>query len=611
MTDVRKLRKQLDNALAKRKDDEAIEALLGLIEGDPKTPRWPHKLGELYQKAGKRPQAVEQYTAAANLYADQGFIARAIAMAKTILELDPARIDVLERIDPEAARRLHRRQRPGLISSRPGAAAPHPALLPENDSPLVHPALLAEDDTSSLPRLGKAAPAAPSRPGAAPKAATRGRSAAQPSEDDSGQAARHPALIPEDDAPSGRHAAILPESEPPVVPTASRAGARRPASPPPAPGPASEPPVLGISDVLDAGSGTPRVPPKAPPPRRPAAPEALGLSDVLPGPPRLPDLASSVIDLADELVIAPDVAPGETRFSNAPPARGVRVDMSAAELTPRKAAGAAATASHRAPRSAGSLSKLPLFPLFAELPQHVLVELVKSSTVVELPNGTPVVRAGEPADALYGIIEGSVDIAVPGQSLKMTLAEGDVFGEACLLPGEVRRASVTVRGSLTAIRLARELLSQIIGLHPPIAEVLLDLLTRRLLTNLLQSAPIFQELDTRGRQHMVELFEIRRAPGGTRLAEIGKTMDGLYITLTGRVLVTGLDATSELHDAGTMFGQSSLLMNQRSDVTITTQSPMLLLRLPAQAFHNAVMQYPGMLAHLSELAGSTLAKVST
>jgi hypothetical protein len=38
---------------------------------------------------------------------------------------------------------------------------------------------------------------------------------------------------------------------------------------------------------------------------------------------------------------------------------------------------------------------------------------------------------------------------------------------------------------------------------------------------------------------------------------------------------------------------------------------MLLLRLPAQAFHNAVMQYPGMLAHLSELAGTTLAKVST
>jgi len=611
MADVRKLRKQLDNALAKRRDDDAIEALLGLIEGDPRTPRWPHKLGELYQKAGKRPQAVEHYTNAANLYADQGFIARAIAMAKTILELDPARIDVLERIDPEAARRLHRRQRPGAISGRPTAAAAHPALLAEEGGPLAHPALLPEDDdTSSLPRIGKAGPDGPGRPGPAAKPGP-GRAhhpALVPEDDDA--ATRHPALLPEDDLSAGRHPAVLPESQPPVVPV-PRAGARRAVSPPTAPALPSEPPVLGISDVLDPGRPAPR--PAAPKtaPRRQAAPETTGLSDVLPGPPKLPDLASSVIDLADELVIAPDVAPGETRFSNAPPARGVRVDMTAAELKPRKRAPSAPIAVHKAPRSAASLSKLPLFPLFAELPQLALVELVKSSTVIEADEGVPVIRSGEPADALYGIIEGSVEVSVPGQSLKMTLAEGDVFGEACLLPGEVRRANVTVRGHLVAIRLARELLSQVIGMHPPIAEVLLDLLTRRLLTNLLQSAPMFQELDTRGRQHMVELFEIRRAPGGTRLAEAGKTMDGLYITLTGRVVVHGLYGSSEVHDAGTMFGQSSLLMNQRSDVTITTQSPMLLLRLPAQAFHNAVMQYPGMLAHLSELAGSTVVKVST
>ena len=553
MADVRKLRKQLDDALAKRRDDVAIDALLGLIELDDKTPRWPHKLGELYQKAGKRPQAVEQYTIAANLYADQGFIARAIAMAKTILELDPVRIDVLERIDPEAARRLHRRQRPRSMPVRPAATAAHSALLLEDSH-------------------------------------------------------KHPALLPEDDIPTARHRAIVPESEPPAVPV-PRSAARRQASPPPAmTAEPSEPPILGISDVL--GGEPPPRPPKAAPKRAPQA-SSLGLSDEMPGPPRLPDLASGVIDLADELVIDPEAAPGETRFSNAPPARGVRVDMSAAELTPRRRAPSAPLASHRPPRTAASLSKLPLFPLFAELPQQVLVELVKSSTVVEQGDGVQVVRAGESADALYGIIEGSVEVSVPGQSLTMTLAEGDVFGEACLLPGETRRANVTVRGHLVAIRLARELLGQLIGMHPPIAEVLLDLLTRRLITNLLQSAPMFQELDTRGRQHMVQLFEIRRAPPGTRLAEIGKTMDGLYITLTGHVLVSGSDGQSEQHDAGTMFGQSSLLMKQRSDVAITTQTPMLLLRLPAQAFHSAVMQYPGMLAHLSELAGTTLAKVST
>jgi hypothetical protein len=52
-------------------------------------------------------------------------------------------------------------------------------------------------------------------------------------------------------------------------------------------------------------------------------------------------------------------------------------------------------------------------------------------------------------------------------------------------------------------------------------------------------------------------------------------------------------------------------MSQVSDATITALANMLVLRLPAQAFHSAVMQYPGMLALLSELAGTTVARVAT
>jgi hypothetical protein len=66
---------------------------------------------------------------------------------------------------------------------------------------------------------------------------------------------------------------------------------------------------------------------------------------------------------------------------------------------------------------------------------------------------------------------------------------------------------------------------------------LLELLTRRLLGNLLQSSPLFQEFDAHSRQELAQLFEIRRAPRGMVLAEIGKVMDGLYINLTGTLEV--------------------------------------------------------------------------
>jgi CRP-like cAMP-binding protein len=326
----------------------------------------------------------------------------------------------------------------------------------------------------------------------------------------------------------------------------------------------------------------------------------------VPGPPRLPDLATSVLDLAPGLTIAPDVTPNETRFSNAPPAAPLQVSLTDAELKPRQLSEPLSLPPVPSPNT---LAKLPLFPLFAELPRDALVELIKASEVLEYEDGERVIRAGDPSDSLFGIVEGSVEVAVPGQQLKLSLAEGDVFGESCLLAGEKRRADVIVRGRLVAIRITRQVFNQVIAVYPRIAELLLDLLTRRLLSNLLQASPLFQELDGAGRQQMAQLFEVRRAARGTLLADIGKRTDGLYITLTGVLEVRYPDGAVEQRDVGTLFGQAGLLTQAPSVVSIRALVNMLVLRLPAGAFHSVVMQYPGMLAHLSELTGTSVADV--
>jgi CRP-like cAMP-binding protein len=345
--------------------------------------------------------------------------------------------------------------------------------------------------------------------------------------------------------------------------------------------------------------------------RQAAAEEDLGAgADALrmPSPPRMPDLSHSVMDMAEELTVAPDVRPNETRFSNAPPARQISVNLTDLEVRPRKPA--PPRESLKPAPSAKKLSKLPLFPLFAELPQGALVELVKGAEVLELAEGEFVMRKGEAADALFGIVEGSVDVVVPGQVSKMTLAEGDVFGESCLLAGEKRHADVVVRGHLLALRMPRQVLNQMLASYPRMAEILLELLTRRLLGNLLAASPLFQEFDARGRQQLAQMFEIRRAPRGMKLAEAGKQMDGLYISLTGVLEVHHGDGRPpEHHEPGTMLGQACLLTQEPSDITVMTMANMLMLRLPAQTFHAIVMQYPGMLAHISDLASSSVAKV--
>lgn len=96
---------------------EALD-LYELVEKQkPDEPRWPHRRGDLLQRVGRKEDAVLAYQRAVDLYAAQGFVARAAAMAKLILAIDPSQGGVLERVDPKAARRLHRENRALIVTA--------------------------------------------------------------------------------------------------------------------------------------------------------------------------------------------------------------------------------------------------------------------------------------------------------------------------------------------------------------------------------------------------------------------------------------------------------------------------------------------------------------
>jgi cAMP-dependent protein kinase regulator len=305
--------------------------------------------------------------------------------------------------------------------------------------------------------------------------------------------------------------------------------------------------------------------------------------------------------------VAPDATPNETRFSNAPPRPGVA--LSAAELSPRTEA-ASDESLEAVPPSAGQLSHLPLFPLFAEIPQDILAEMIEGTELIELADGDYVMRRGDPGDALYGIVDGSVAIVVPNQSVELTLAEGDVFGESCFLQDEPRHADVRVKGRLTALRIPRDVLLRMLGHHPPLVEVLLDLLARRLLGNLLQTSPLFQEFDAEGRSELSGRFEIRRAAAGTKLAIAGKRMDGLYISLTGTLLVEAPGAEPWVAAPGSMFGQHTLLSQEPAGASVTARVNLVVLRLPSVTFSQLAMQYPTVVARLAELSTGDVVSVN-
>ena len=113
----RKLRDKLNQALRKERRGEALSYYEALQVVEPNEPRWPHRKGDLLKRLGRRQEAVEAYERAADLYAHQGFEARAAAMAKVVMGIAPEHVDVLERVSPDAARKLHRSARPAVVTA--------------------------------------------------------------------------------------------------------------------------------------------------------------------------------------------------------------------------------------------------------------------------------------------------------------------------------------------------------------------------------------------------------------------------------------------------------------------------------------------------------------
>jgi MFS family permease len=103
---------------------------------------------------------------------------------------------------------------------------------------------------------------------------------------------------------------------------------------------------------------------------------------------------------------------------------------------------------------AGRVEVLERAGIFAAAPRPVLERLAAASAEEPVPAGTMVVREGDPADALYVLRDGAVEVTAeaPGRVLA-TIGPGGWFGELGLLEGVPRTATVTTREPSVLVRI--------------------------------------------------------------------------------------------------------------------------------------------------------------
>jgi CRP-like cAMP-binding protein len=444
------LHEALSKAVASENTDDAIDALQQLEKADPTEARWPHQLGAILQCLGRLDPAEQAYSRALERFVAAGLLPQAVAVAKQIVAINPARADLLDEIGERS---------PQSLRGARLAAATGPA----------EPAAADEPSKAPLPAEGVVDPAA---------------------------------------------------------------------------APAAKP----LEPAADAGE------------------DEVRFADV-------PDHERHEIEAPDIEVMVP-TEPG------------------APESIPPQPASA----------DAERLSQLSAAKLFGEVSVPVLVKLARAAELTTVEAGQELVRKGARADALFVIIEGTARVALPWlRSGGVDLAQGQVFGETCLLEGARRQTDVMAKTKLLLLRISTPDLRRIAAEHPELQKVLFRLLVRRQVANALQTSPLFSAFDVSQRKALARMFEVRRATPGVALQVAGKRSDGFYLVVVGRFSVEAGQLFTRL-PPGSMIGHESLLSHAPATRTIVAETEALVLRMPEKKFSAFAAHYPPALAHLTELA---------
>jgi CRP-like cAMP-binding protein len=259
-----------------------------------------------------------------------------------------------------------------------------------------------------------------------------------------------------------------------------------------------------------------------------------------------------------------------------------------------------------APRAIGLAAQqaLSATPLFAGLPSEVLEALVEQLSLISLEEGQALFHEGEPADALYVIVEGEVSVQAehsPGGELSR-LGPGAFIGEVALLTDQPRAATVVAVTMAELIRIDRVTLADVLGAHGDLLRPVLRFVRDRLVERWLRTSPLFRTFDDAERADLAGKFAFLEIDEGTKLIGAGMRPDGLYIVLAGQFVVHRGSRIIATLGPGNLIGETALLAGGafRSDVVAHGKS--LALCLPAAVFREVIMTHPHILEYIGEQA---------
>lgn len=237
-----------------------------------------------------------------------------------------------------------------------------------------------------------------------------------------------------------------------------------------------------------------------------------------------------------------------------------------------------------------------------------LVDLCYFRAFVE---GETIIHERKPGEFLYLLLDGNVRLTIQDREKKDILLDvlgrGDCVGESALFNGSYRHAGAYAETICYALQFpvaeVRSLLARCPNLHDSLRHVHL----RRMVEGTLAHGSLFNDISPVERMTLADLMQPTHYARGHIIMQCGETSNALYVIESGQAVVEQDGKLIAFLDEGDFFGEIALYCQQYHSATVRALTPVDILALSAERFHDLLQQHPELDARLRRVIEQRLA----
>ncbi len=246
------------------------------------------------------------------------------------------------------------------------------------------------------------------------------------------------------------------------------------------------------------------------------------------------------------------------------------------------------------------------------LPDAVRDHVIARFTPVSFTFGMPIVREGEPADALYYLVSGRArvvknaarDGTTNGELSLGVLRAGDTFGEIGLLERSTRTLTVRASGDVEALRLGSDVFEELLRERPELRQYFELQVSHRRLSNFFKEFTPFAKLPAPALAEMLNDLDRRTVQTGELVIREGDPPGPMFVVEEGRLRVfveeNGRRKYIAYYRKGDFFGELSIFRGAPRAASVEAVSPCTVSALRQDTFNRLVQTYPEFRARIEE-----------